>query len=241
MTADYESKLKRKYLNAVKHGAFSSMAILPGEDPDEYHALAEAFCNEWNPEGATEIDAIYTLTNCVWRKRRIRQYITKKVELRPLDPDHPAFDPDLMLEIFNETLQLNPKYLERLIEAIPALRQQLEKKFSKNIRDLLEPAELAKKFNSDDMKVLLERGRPLEPRGFRELRRADILGEDLFKQELAMEERLDAMIDRAVKRLVQAKAMKQMLASPSLNGQAQQPKRISASNRAEPQPPAQDH
>jgi hypothetical protein len=35
------------------------------------------------------------------------------------------------------------------------------------------------------------------------------------------------MIDRAVKRLVQAKAMKQMLASPSLNGQAQQPKRIS--------------
>jgi hypothetical protein len=39
--------------------------------------------------------------------------------------------------------------------------------------------------------------------------------------------RLNAMIDRAVKRLVQAKAMKQMLASPSLNGQAQQPKRIS--------------
>jgi hypothetical protein len=43
-----------------------------------------------------------------------------------------------------------------------------------------------------------------------------------------MEERLDAMIDRAVKRLVQAKAMKQMPASPSLNGEAQQPKRISA-------------
>jgi hypothetical protein len=63
----------------------------------------------------------------------------------------------------------------------------------------------------------------------RELHRADVVGEDLFKQELAMEERLDGMIDRALKRLVQAKAMKQMLASPSLNGGAQQPKRISSS------------
>jgi hypothetical protein len=54
-----------------------------------------------------------------------------------------------------------------------------------------------------------------------------------------------AMIDRAVKRLVQAKALKQMLASPSLNGQlngrAQPPKRISASSRAELQPSTQDH
>ena len=75
--------------------------------------------------------------------------------------------------------------------------------------------------------------------------RADIPSEDLFQKELAMEERLDTAIDRAVKRRVQAKAMKQMLASPSLNrqlnGQAQQPKRISASNRAEPQPSTQEH
>ncbi len=46
----------------------------------------------------------------------------------------------------------------------------------------------------------------LVPTIHRVMRFAVILGEDLFKQELAMEERLDAMIDRAVKRLVQAKA-----------------------------------
>jgi hypothetical protein len=38
---------------------------------------------------------------------------------------------------------------------------------------------------------------------------------DLFKQELALDERLDAMIDRAVKRLIQIKAMKQMLGAAS--------------------------
>jgi hypothetical protein len=73
------------------------------------------------------------------------------------------------------------------------------------------------------------------------MRSADILGEDLIKQELAMEERLDAMIDRAVKGLAQAKAIKQMLASPSLNGQSQSPKRIQASKAAEQQPETREH
>jgi hypothetical protein len=34
---------------------------------------------------------------------------------------------------------------------------------------------------------------------------------EVINEELAVEDRIDAMIDRAVKRLVQAKAMKQML------------------------------
>ena len=130
MTADYDSKLKRKYLNAVKHGAFSSMAILPGEDQDEYMALFESFCNEWNPEGPTELDAIHTLTNCVWRKRRIRQFIAQKVELRSLDPDHPAFDPHLLLGPSNVAFQqLDAKQLEELINENPTLRKHLEKNF----------------------------------------------------------------------------------------------------------------
>jgi hypothetical protein len=106
MTADYE-KLKRKHLNAIKHGVFSSMAILPGEDLDEYGALLEAFSSEWSPEGPTEVDAVYTLTNCVWGKRRIRKSIAQKVELRSLDPDHPAFDPDLVLGPANVAFQLS--------------------------------------------------------------------------------------------------------------------------------------
>jgi hypothetical protein len=47
---------------------------------------------------------------------------------------------------------------------------------------------------------------------------ADVLGEDLFKTEVSVEERLDAMIDRAVKRLVQAKAVKQMTVPTAVNG-----------------------
>jgi hypothetical protein len=73
------------------------------------------------------------------------------------------------------------------------------------------------------------------------MKSADVLGEDLLKQELMMKERLNAVIDRAVKRLVQAKAMKQIMATPSLNGQAQQAKRISSSKQAEAQSSTQEH
>ena len=56
---------------------------------------------------------------------------------------------------------------------------------------------------------------------------------DLFKQELALDERLDAMIDRAVKRLIQMKAMKQMLGQTSGDKVTGQQKRIEFENSEE--------
>jgi hypothetical protein len=53
-------------------------------------------------------------------------------------------------------------------------------------------------------------------------RAAEFLTPDVFRQELAVDERVDAMIDRAVKRLVQTKAIKQMLDHPSPNGKDRQ-------------------
>jgi hypothetical protein len=41
-----------------------------------------------------------------------------------------------------------------------------------------------------------------------------------------VDERIDAMIDRAIKRLIQTKAMKQMLVGTSPNGGDHQPKKI---------------
>jgi hypothetical protein len=49
---------------------------------------------------------------------------------------------------------------------------------------------------------------------------------DLFMQELALNERLDAMIDRAIKRLIQLKAMKQMLRQASLERADDQPRKF---------------
>jgi len=53
-------------------------------------------------------------------------------------------------------------------------------------------------------------------------RDAGFFTQEVVKHELAVDERLDAMIDRAVKRLMQAKAYKQMLGSTSANGRGDQ-------------------
>jgi hypothetical protein len=49
---------------------------------------------------------------------------------------------------------------------------------------------------------------------------------DVFKRELALDERIDVMIDRAIKRLVQTKAMKQVLRRTSPVGEDDQPKKF---------------
>jgi hypothetical protein len=54
---------------------------------------------------------------------------------------------------------------------------------------------------------------------------------DLFKEELMLDERLDAMIDRALKRLIHAKAMKQMLRQTVIEAKTIGPRQTSASTR----------
>ena len=54
------------------------------------------------------------------------------------------------------------------------------------------------------------------------------VSDDLFKSQLALGERLDAMIDRAVKRLIQTKAMKQMLGQTSAQRLDERPTKIVA-------------
>ena len=53
--------------------------------------------------------------------------------------------------------------------------------------------------------------------------------EEVLKKELAVEERIDAMINGAIKRLVQTKAMKQMLDRSSPTGGYERPKIVQSS------------
>jgi hypothetical protein len=58
--------------NAYKHGGFSKTVLFPWEDADEFDALHRSLQDEWEPSGALEEDAVYTILTCIWRKRRIR-------------------------------------------------------------------------------------------------------------------------------------------------------------------------
>jgi hypothetical protein len=65
---------KNRNQNAVKHGVFAEVVILPGEDVREFEELHQSLINEYNPDGPSELDAVCTLAKCVWRKRRLARY-----------------------------------------------------------------------------------------------------------------------------------------------------------------------
>src|SRR3954463_6658086 len=91
-------------LNALKHGAFSSLAFFPWEDRAEFETLHRESIDEWQPHGAFEEEAVFTITSCMWKKRRIRE--------------------KRQLEVLADLQQPNPQSLK---ESMPFFETKLEK------------------------------------------------------------------------------------------------------------------
>ena len=220
---------KWKHPNAHKHGIFAATAILPGEDRREFEELHSAVIGEWVPAGATEEEAVLSIAKGVWRKRRVQKFLEVQLMKNILDPSHPSYDETLGLLGFAARMKLKPEtafeeYASRCLRADKI--NHLKQKFPR--ADFKSTLEWAQAIINEIDSLRAEASIPL-----REM--ADLvalcqssatLSNDLFKQELALDERLDAMIDRAVKRLIQTKAMKQMLGQTFADQAANQPKKI---------------
>jgi len=79
---------KWKRPNALLHGVFSRITILPGEDPEEFEELYSALTEEWAPAGALEEDTVLTIAKAMWRKRRAQKFIQIQVMKNSVDPHH---------------------------------------------------------------------------------------------------------------------------------------------------------
>jgi hypothetical protein len=71
---------KKKNRNAMKHGAFSEMILLPGESREEFDSLHDRVKEEFCPEGPIQEDKVFTITQNLWRKRRSGRYRRECVE-----------------------------------------------------------------------------------------------------------------------------------------------------------------
>src|SRR5262245_20256561 len=54
---------------AVKHGAYSATAVLPGESRAEFEKLHRGLIDELVPSGVLEDDIVMTIARLVWRKQ----------------------------------------------------------------------------------------------------------------------------------------------------------------------------
>jgi len=56
---------------AVKHGAYSATALLPGESPAEFEKLHRSLIAEFGASGVLEDDIVMTIARLVWRKQNL--------------------------------------------------------------------------------------------------------------------------------------------------------------------------
>jgi hypothetical protein len=67
------SKFKKRH-PALKHGGYSSTAVLPGENPAEFEELYQALMVELAPRGALEEDIVADIARLVWRKQNLETF-----------------------------------------------------------------------------------------------------------------------------------------------------------------------
>jgi hypothetical protein len=244
---------KRKPSNAIKHGVFSIIPVMPGEDPREFEAIRSAVRDEWQPSGPTEEDKVFAIAHAIWCKLRAQRFLRGKLLANTFDPRHPDFDEARGLFLFSDYLRSEPEtafanYASRHLRRDKI--EHLKEKFPRSnypstaqwadaviteITTELVPAIISRKLEpGEEIDALSDLARQvgLDMR----LTLSYAHSREFFEHELDQLERLDARISRLAKDLVQIKAMKQMLRQTSIERADEQPRKIAAPGNSKSSP-----
>jgi hypothetical protein len=205
-------KSKWKHPNAQKHAVFSKFLIIGGEDPRQFEKLVDELAEEWQPEGKTEHDAVLDIAKGIWLKRRFQLFLIVKATRNAWDPDHPSYDERLGLVAFLAHAKMFPgdafsrgthflrkEQLESLVKAYPKENFESETEWFAAIKNAI----------TSSLFPIYDAVYTDSETYFALMNSAATFSDNLFDRAIALDERLNAMIDRATKRLIQIKAMKQ--------------------------------
>jgi hypothetical protein len=198
----------RNKRNALKHGAYSRMAILPGEKLADFEALRQEYYDEWMPDGVTEEHLVDDICVLRWKKRRLDQYDQIKLR-RTVERFHsanentkdldrlkniwgPEFSKITNIEDTDKLLaDLSPYYSGAIIEWVPREKCEDLSKWGQQIGAHLSNLQVNDLVEGPDLFVAL-------------------LNPDSMEMEVLRSERMDEAIDRKIKRLMQVKTAKQI-------------------------------
>src|SRR5215470_18479308 len=72
--------------NAIRHGAYSNLGFLPGEDPEEFLQFVSEVYEEYEPSGPTEEADVNELAKLLWRRERLGVYERAKAATKNRTP-----------------------------------------------------------------------------------------------------------------------------------------------------------
>ena len=67
-----------KQSNALKHGVYSTIGLLPGESPAKFAKHQKGIIDEFRPNGPVEHDIVFTIALALWRKQNLATLETAK-------------------------------------------------------------------------------------------------------------------------------------------------------------------
>ena len=229
--------------NALKHGAYSEIGLLPWEHPDDFQQLRREIWDELQPEGYLQEECAEDILHSKWRKRRLRvrrkleaAAALDKVENRvfreeppPLFDTHlesvkhalsqpssqrrgPPRDDYAHLLRFSASLygESPAPILKFSISMLPhEFRDHLNAQVPQGKFDTTEQWVSALKNEVDYVLMPMVRQRHPDPSRYLDLA-IKFLADDPLLADLDVEDRLDAIADRALKRLFWLKTQKQL-------------------------------
>lgn len=202
-------------LNAQKHGAYAHELILPGESPEEFQSLHKGLIEEWKPSGTLEEHTVLSLAQAIWCKNRVSRFYFEEA-LWVQEPEKDELNHvDTLARMLNnaQTLEIAASIISVLPEDYREfMNHELAKVRSGDFK--VEMLKLSAKLHdiSIQREKLYVQGRQLYKL---KSERAGQLRE-LTAKKIALDERLDSHIDKALKRLAQLKTFKQIIETSAL-------------------------
>jgi hypothetical protein len=164
--------VNKKLPPALRHGAYSTMTLLPGESVTDFEKLHRRLVTEWGGGGDLDDDAIATMAHAIWRKQHMATIRVAKIAQRRASQIQIA----MITGIRDNAATDQPHQCER---AVTGAEQQARQELGEHY-DLVEMGEEATL-------------------------------DDLLK-ELHVIERLDAVIDRCIRRLLMSRGLRSLIA-----------------------------
>jgi len=159
---------------ALKHGAYSATAVLPGEDLEAFKKLHQECIAHYAPVGPLEDDVVATVARLLWRKQNLATFRLAELALE--------YEGAIRKEKLPTPLEIGE------FGVLPGRREAA-----------LQATEDQARKELGDRYALIEIGATI----------------DRLLQELMVEERLDAMIDKCIKRLLHLRGLRSLSTAPS--------------------------
>jgi hypothetical protein len=159
--------------SALKHGAYSGLTLLPGENPDDFKKLHGRFVAEYAPAGPSEEDIVATMAILIWRKQNLSTYRLAEWAEEQRSAIRAKYGPRFDFETFSLGKDL------RSADQIRADTKAAEEEIENVLGDAL---------------ALVEMGKPVTI--------------EQLEKDLALNDRIDGMFDRCLKRLLMVRGVK---------------------------------